>query len=143
MVCGVGRLRREHVAPPLAFAGGEGAHLSLLQGIAGPHVRRQWHTWVEINPETAERLAIHDGDLVWVESPVGRIKARACRFAGAMPEVVNVPFGSGHTALGRWAEGIGAHPGSVVARSLDPISGHALWQFTRVKLYRAEEEEIT
>lgn len=127
-----------YVYTPLAFIDGEGAHLPFLQGIAGPHLKEQWETWVEINPETGERLGVHDRDPVWIESSIGRIKAIARWFTGAMPDVVNLPFGAGHTAQGRWAQGIGANPGAIVARTLDPITGHPLWQYTRVKLYRAE-----
>jgi len=43
---------------------------------------------VEINPETAARLGISDGDWVWVESPMQRsIKGKA--FDGITPDVVN------------------------------------------------------
>lgn len=126
------------VYTPLAFNGGEGAHLPYMQGVSGPHLKEQWGTWVEINPETGERLGIHDGDTVWIESSIGRIKVVARWFLGAMPDVVNLPFGAGHTAQGRWAQGIGANPAAIVARTLDPVTGHPLWQFTRVKLYKAE-----
>jgi anaerobic selenocysteine-containing dehydrogenase len=46
---------------------------------------------LEINPETALKQGIADGDWVLLESPKGRIKIRARVYPGAMPEVVNLP----------------------------------------------------
>lgn len=126
------------VYTPLAFAGGEGAHLPFLQSTAGPYTRERWETWVEINPETGERLGLADEDLVWVESPVGRMKAKVRWYSGALPDVVNLPFGLGHTAMGRWAQGVGANPGDIVARRLDPVTGQPFWQMTRVRIEKVE-----
>jgi anaerobic selenocysteine-containing dehydrogenase len=45
---------------------------------------------VELNPETAARLSIQEGDWVWLESPRGRIRQRARLTAGIDPRVVSV-----------------------------------------------------
>jgi anaerobic selenocysteine-containing dehydrogenase len=44
---------------------------------------------VEIHPDTASSLGIGDGDWVWVESPVARVKMRTKLFEGIRPDVVN------------------------------------------------------
>ena len=44
---------------------------------------------VEIHPDTASSLGICDGDWVWVESPVARVKMKAKLFEGIRPDVVN------------------------------------------------------
>ena len=44
---------------------------------------------VEIHPDTAFSLGICDGDWVWVESPVARVKMRTKLFEGISPDVVN------------------------------------------------------
>jgi len=93
---------------------------------------------VEINPATGERVGIHDGNMVWIESSLGKIRARARWFQGTRTDVVAMPFGLGRSALGRWSEGIGVSPGAIVADTLDPVSGHLLWQPARVKIYGAE-----
>ena len=124
------------VYTPLSFAGGEGAHLPALQLIAGPHLRERWESWVEINPKTGARLGIQDGDAVWVESSIGKIQAKARLFQGVRPDVVSMPFGFGHGAQGRWAEGIGANPGVIVSAVLDPMTGHPLWQLTKVNVHK-------
>jgi anaerobic selenocysteine-containing dehydrogenase len=43
---------------------------------------------VEINPSTATALGIQDGDLVWIETPNGRIMMKAKLFDGLAPDVV-------------------------------------------------------
>jgi anaerobic selenocysteine-containing dehydrogenase len=42
----------------------------------------------QINPETAKKLGIADGDFVWIESPRGRIIQKARLFPGIDPRVV-------------------------------------------------------
>jgi anaerobic selenocysteine-containing dehydrogenase len=44
---------------------------------------------VEIHPDTASSLGIKEGDWVWIESPVARVKMRAKLFKGIMRDVVN------------------------------------------------------
>ncbi len=44
---------------------------------------------VEIHPETAASLSIDEGDWVWVESPLTKVKMRAKLFDGISPDVVN------------------------------------------------------
>jgi len=48
---------------------------------------------VEINPETARRHNIRDGDWVWIESPRGRIQHKAFLTDGIDPRVVSVEHG--------------------------------------------------
>ncbi|RMF87313.1 MAG: hypothetical protein D6736_13075, partial [Nitrospinota bacterium] len=119
---------------------GRSANQPFLQEIIGPHVQVKWDSWVEINPETAHELGIADGDLVWVESPLGKILVQAKLYPGTMPEVVNIPFGQGHTAYGRWATDRGANPNRLIASTLEPLAGFPTWFGTRVKIYKAEEK---
>jgi anaerobic selenocysteine-containing dehydrogenase len=44
---------------------------------------------VEIHPDTASSLGINEGDWVWVESPVARVKMKVKLFEGIRPDVVN------------------------------------------------------
>mgnify|MGYP001399066436 CR=1 FL=1 len=48
---------------------------------------------VELHPETAARHGIGEGDWVWIESPRGRIRQKACLTAGIDPRVVHVEHG--------------------------------------------------
>jgi anaerobic selenocysteine-containing dehydrogenase len=99
---------------PLALANDVSANLPFLQEIAGSAVHSPWDSWVEINPRSAKELGIKNGDWVFIESPTGKVKTRARLFPGAMPDVVSVPTGQGHTALGRWAKNRGVNPLSLV-----------------------------
>jgi len=125
---------------PLVFSNGEGAHLPYLQGIAGSYLsERRWHTWVEVNPETAKELGLEEDEFVWVISPIGRVKARVKFYVGIPKDVVAMPLGLGHTAYGRWAKGAGSNPASVVPKILDEITGQPLWQLTLVRIAKGGE----
>jgi anaerobic selenocysteine-containing dehydrogenase len=120
----------------MVYAEGGGPNSPWLQGTFGLHVQEMWDSWVEINPETAEALGIADGEEVWVESPVGRIRTKARLYPGAMPNVVNMPLGQGHTAVGRWAKDRGANPHGIVGDESDLLAGLAAKLATRVKVYK-------
>ena len=55
-----------------------------------------WTNFAEMNRKTADALRIRDGDTVWVESPFGKVKARARVFEGIHPQVVAIADGQGH-----------------------------------------------
>ena len=44
---------------------------------------------LQINPETADGLGIADGDEVYIETPLGRVKQRAQLLEGMHPQVVH------------------------------------------------------
>lgn len=48
---------------------------------------------VQINPKTASKLGIADGDWAWIETPRGRIRQRCRYFAGIDPRVVHAEHG--------------------------------------------------
>ncbi|MFH0942490.1 MAG: molybdopterin-dependent oxidoreductase [Chloroflexota bacterium] len=96
-----------------------------------------WNNFAEINSRTARTLGIRDGDMVWVESPFSKIKARARVFEGMHPGVVAVASGQGHYAYGEWAKGIGVNPNEIIGVDYDRLSGQAAFFNTRVKVYRA------
>jgi anaerobic selenocysteine-containing dehydrogenase len=113
-----------------------GANIPWMQEIYGLHVQEKWDSWVELNPETAHELGIHDGDRVRVESNQGSIELRARLWPGTPSEVVSIPLGQGHTAGGRWAENRGANPNELIALLTDPLSGELATQSTRVRVRR-------
>lgn len=113
------------------------ANAPWLQQIAGLHLKEAWGSWVEINPETADKLGIADGDLVWVESPVGRVQAHARHYPGAMPHVVNIALGQGHRAYGRWAMNRGVNAEEIIANESDRLGGTVAQCATRVAVYKA------
>ncbi|MFQ6032880.1 MAG: molybdopterin-dependent oxidoreductase, partial [Candidatus Zixiibacteriota bacterium] len=99
-----------NIYPLLVFSWGKDSNQPWLKDISGFKIQETWDCWVEINPETAHKLDISEGEWVWVESAQGRLKLKAKLFAGTMPEVVNIPYGFGHKAGGRWSADEGGRP---------------------------------
>ena len=126
-----------HIFRTMALTGSRNANHPWLQAIVGEYLFERWETWAEISPETAKRLGISDRDMIWVESPHGKIKVRARLYKGAMPEVVNIPFGSGYRSGGRWAQGLGENPYRLLPDDLDPLTADPIRESTRVKIYKA------
>lgn len=120
------------------LASGGDANAPFLSESFVPHLYGSWDSWIEINPETAHELGISEGAEVWVESPVGKLKAKAKLYPGAMPGVVNMPLGFGHKGWGRWANNIGINPGAIVATDTDYLAGVPAWGATRVRISRAD-----
>lgn len=96
-----------------------------------------WKNFVEINKEAADELKIKDGDEVWVESPVDKIKTKARVFHGIHPEVVAIARGQGHYYDGEWSNEIGVNPNDITSVHYDNISGQSAFFNTRVKVYKA------
>ena len=92
---------------------------------------------LRINTKTAARLGIKQGDLVLVESPYGNVKMQAELTEGIHPEVVGTQHGWGHWAMGRIANGRGAHTGFLAQTKADPVSGQSLNKEICVKVYKA------
>jgi anaerobic selenocysteine-containing dehydrogenase len=121
----------------MTHAEGRGANSPWVQEILGLHAGARWDSWLEINPDTAKQLEIRNGDEVWVESVVGKIKTRVKLYPGAMPHVVNMPFELGHKAYGRLAKGRGVNPNELLVHENDRLGGLAAFFSTRVKVYKA------
>ncbi len=99
---------------PNNLGDGSGANRPWLQEIPDPMTTVTWNSWVEIHPETADRLGIHDDDVVRITTAYGSIEAVVYRYPAIRPDTIAVPFGQGHTALGRWAENRGANPAQLL-----------------------------
>jgi anaerobic selenocysteine-containing dehydrogenase len=95
---------------PTQLGDGSGANRPWLQETPNADTTVMWNSWVEIHPHTAEELGLHDDDVVRIESAAGVIEAVVYKYPAIRPDTIAIPFGQGHTALGRWAEGRGANP---------------------------------
>jgi anaerobic selenocysteine-containing dehydrogenase len=124
---------------PLSEA--SGADLPFLQQNLGQHLFERWESWIEIHPETAQRLGIEDGNWVWVESARQKLRLRARLFPGLRPEVVAMPIGLGHRNGSRWSQGRGVNVNELLEPlSSDPtktLNGDSRWFSTRVRISRA------
>lgn len=122
-----------------AFLDGSTAHLPWLQEMPDPISTAMWSTWVEINPQTASRLGIGDGDMVEIASAHGSIHAPALISPGIAPDVIAMPTGQGHETFTRYASKRGSNPVNVLAPVVEPETGALAWAATRVKVTRVSE----
>jgi anaerobic selenocysteine-containing dehydrogenase len=98
-----------------------------------------WSTWVEINPQTASKLGVGDGDMVEIASAHGSIHAPAVISPGTAPDVIAMPAGQGHETFTRYASKRGSNPVNVLAPVVEPETGALAWAATRVKVTRVSE----
>ena len=127
-----------HLQPYLssAFLDGSLAHVPWLQELPDPMTSAMWSSWVEINPATATKLGIGDGDVVDVESMHGSVRVAAVLTPGIAPDLVAMPTGQGHRSFTRYASGRGVNPVDVLSpMSVDRV-GTIAWAATRVKVSR-------
>jgi anaerobic selenocysteine-containing dehydrogenase len=96
--------------------------------------------WVELAPADAERLGIAEGDLVRVESPRGRIEAKA-RLTAIRDGVVFAPFHYGY-----WDEPDGAEPdgrpraaNELTITDWDPVSHQPLFKVAAVRVEKVAD----
>ena len=119
------------------FGDGSTAHLPWLQEMPDPLTSAMWSSWVEINPATAERLQIAQGDLVDITSPHGTLRAPAMIFPAIAPDVIAMPVGQGHVTFTQYASGRGVNPMAILAPATEAATGALAWAATRVKIARA------
>jgi anaerobic selenocysteine-containing dehydrogenase len=122
--------------PSNAFLDGSLAHLPWLQEMPDPLSSAMWSSWVEINPATAERLGIGQGDVVEVASAQGTLRSGALISPGIAPDVVAMPAGQGHQTFTRYANGRGENPVDLLAPVIDAATGAFAWAATRVRVSR-------
>lgn len=96
-----------------------------------------WTNFAEINPATAAKLGVKDGDEVIVESKAGQLKAKAKVTPTVHPEICAMAFGQGHRAYGRWANGRGANPNDITGVDYEYFSGMSAYYNTRVRIKKA------
>ena len=121
----------------LQFGDGSSAHLPWLQEMPDPLTSAMWSSWIEINPQTAERLQLAQGDLVDVTSSQGTLRAPVMIFPGIAPDMVAMPVGQGHETFTRYASHRGVNPLAILAPATEPETGALAWAATRVKIARA------
>ena len=100
------------------------------------HQLRENDLFVEVNPRTASRYGLKEGSKAIVSSPKGELRVRVHLFDGAMPDVIFVPVGLGHTAYDKYLKGKGVNAYEIIDPVEDPLSGQPVWWNTGVKVAR-------
>ena len=113
---------------------GRGANLPWMQELPDPLTGVVYGSWVELNPTTAEKLKLREGDVVELVSSTGRLAAPVFVYPAIMPNVVAMPIGQGHREFGRYARDRGANPIRILASEVERETGALAWAATRVRL---------
>ena len=132
--------------PSPVLGDGRGANKPWLQELPDPVTKVLWSSWVEIHPETANRLGIERGDVVEVGTASGKVRAPAYLYLGIRPDTVALALGQGHGAVaqlddfdgkhndrvptqwgyGRYARNIGVRAHDLLGIGTDNAGGFAL-----------------
>jgi anaerobic selenocysteine-containing dehydrogenase len=118
----------------LQYHDGRGANLPWMQELPDPSSSAMWDLPVEIDNKTAAKLEITNGDRVRVTSPHGSLEAFAYVHPAALPGVVSMGIGEGHTHYGRYASGRGANPLAILPPVWEEATGVLVTGATRVRL---------
>ncbi len=111
------------VYPSARFGGGEFANSPWMQELPDPVAKITWHSWVEMNPATAEARGLREGDIVTVTSPHGSVQAPLWPYPGIREDTVALQMGTGHTDFGRWATGNGVNAMTLLPATTEQPSG--------------------
>ena len=117
------------------------------------------HNYLFVNPETARRQGIEDGDWIWVESPHGKVRCMA-RHSNAVEPGTVWTWNAIGKAAGAWGLSPRANESQkgfllnhLIAEELppcesgehisnsDPVTGQAAWFDVRVRIRKAEAHE--
>lgn len=98
------------IAYPNKLGDGSVANRPWIQETPDPMVTATWNSYLLIHPDTAAGLGVRTNDVVLVRSEHGELETSVYVYPAIRPDTVAMPFGQGHTELGRWAAGRGANP---------------------------------
>ena len=93
-----------------------------------------WQTWVEINPITAQKLGVSEGDIVKVTSPFGELAGPVYVYPAIRPDTIGIPLGQGHTDYGRYARDRGSNPVQLIGAVQGTTGKRLAWSTTRAKI---------
>ena len=90
-----------------------------------------------MNSEAAKANGIKDGDWIWVESTVNKVKIKAKVIEGIHPEVVAISYHHGHWAnTFPHAKDKGVNPNFLLPLVTDEVGGQAAVSGFKVKVYK-------
>ena len=89
--------------PSPVLGDGRGANKPWLQELPDPVTKIAWSSWVELHPETAQRLGIDRGDILEVKTAQGSVRAPALPYLGIHKNAIAIPLGQGHRSTAQMA----------------------------------------
>jgi molybdopterin-containing oxidoreductase family iron-sulfur binding subunit len=121
---------------------GSGANKPWLQETPNPISQIVWDSWVEINPDTAQKLGITDRELVMVKTAQGEVRATAYYHFGIHRDAIAIPLGQGHQHSGKSADRYGVNVLDLLPATLDE-SGSMAFVSTRAEIAGTGERSYT
>ena len=122
------------VYPSSRFGDGEQADRPWLQELPDPVSKMAWHSWLEMNPHTAEEMGLRTGDVVKVVSPHGEVEVPVWEYPGIREDTVGLAMGGGHVNFGRFADGNGVNAMALLPAEVEQPSGSLVLLATRVSV---------
>ena len=122
------------VYPSPRFGDGTHANRPWLQELPDPVSKVMWHSWVEMNPATAERRGLRKGDVVSVATPEGAVEVPVWPYPGIREDAIAIAMGGGHTNYGQFADGNGVNPMGLLGTATDADSGALALVSTRATI---------
>jgi anaerobic selenocysteine-containing dehydrogenase len=117
------------------------------------------HNYLFVNPKVAVSNGLRDGDWIWVESPLGRLRCM-CRFSEAVEPGTVWTWNAIGKAAGAWSlsakadesrkgfllnhlitEELPEHDAGEHLSNSDPVTGQAAWFDLRVRIEKADPDE--
>jgi anaerobic selenocysteine-containing dehydrogenase/Fe-S-cluster-containing dehydrogenase component len=95
--------------PSMQYHDGRGTNKPWLLENPDPITKITWQSWIEIHPDTAEKLDVREGEIVELTSPHGSLRVQVYVYAGIRPDTFAMPLGLGHTEYGRYAKDRGVN----------------------------------
>jgi Fe-S-cluster-containing dehydrogenase component/anaerobic selenocysteine-containing dehydrogenase len=109
------------------------------QEVPDPTTGNVWDTWALLSEATAARLGVEDKGTVEVSTGAGKLTLPVRVYPAVRDDVIAVPFGGGHTANGRYADGIGGSVVSLLNMRSD-AAGAMSWQQARATVKATSSE---
>ncbi|HEX7594928.1 MAG TPA: 4Fe-4S dicluster domain-containing protein, partial [Gemmatimonadaceae bacterium] len=103
---------------------GRGANKPWLQEIPDPVTKICWQTVAEMNPATAEKMGLENGDHVTVQTSAGSLTLPVLRYPGTQRDTVAIATGRGQVHGGRYAKA-GFNPLEILPVAEDHAGGIA------------------
>ena len=122
------------VHPSPKFGGGDFSNSPWMQELPDPVSKITWHSWLEMNPVTAEARGVREGDIVTVTSPHGTVDVPVWTYPGIREDSVALALGGGHTKMGRWATGQGVNALDLLPAIAEQPSGAFVMVVTTVSV---------
>ncbi|MCG6957916.1 MAG: 4Fe-4S dicluster domain-containing protein [Gemmatimonadetes bacterium] len=122
------------VYPSPRFGAGEFANSPWMLELPDPVSKITWHSWLEINPETADARGLENGAFVTVTSPYGSLTVPVWRYPGIREDAVALAMGAGHTDYGRYANGNGVNAMELLPAVSEQPSGALVTIATKVTI---------